>query len=147
MTFYVHNMLKRIILVSNLTNSHSKSIHKVKKYLFIYILLFAGFSAKSQVENTLFHMPALPQSAHYNPGKFLDYNVAITLPGLSGGNFFASNSGFSFNDVFRFESDRTVFLPEGLSDAAIKNNTFAVGARANLFGVYIRTKKMGSTSE
>ncbi|MFT5619122.1 MAG: hypothetical protein ACI85I_002362 [Arenicella sp.] len=102
-----------------------------------------SFSAKSQVENTLFHMPSLPQSAHYNPGKFLDYNVAITLPGLSGGNFFASNSGFSFNDVFRFESDRTVFLPEGLSDAAIKNNTFAVGARANLFGVYIRTKKMG----
>ncbi len=60
----------------------------MKKYLLIYLFLLASFSAKSQVENTLFHMPSLPQSAHYNPGKFLDYDVAITLPGLSGGNCF-----------------------------------------------------------
>ena len=114
----------------------------MKKLYFIIILLLGTHTTKSQMESTLFHMPSMPQSVHYNPGKFLDYNVGITIGGLSGGNVFANNSGFALQDVVEFEPDRTIIRPSGLADAAIKNNTIAVGGRANLFGVYIRKENI-----
>lgn len=114
-----------------------------KKYLVLFFVLIGlslSVNTKAQMENTLFHLHAVPQSSHVNPGKFLDYNVSITLP-VPSINMFATNSGFSLNDAFRFENKKAIIQPAGISKALIDNNVISVGGNITFFGIYIRGEK------
>ena len=71
-----------------------------KIYILTAIVLFALNGTKAQYANQQTFYNNLPQSKYTNTGVMPDYVGFFTIPVLSGYGITASNSGFSFNDLF-----------------------------------------------
>jgi len=80
----------------------------MKKLLSLAFIL-AGFYANAQQDLTLYHMRYVPQSSFTNAAFTPEAKVYVGMPGISGIYFGATNSGFKWKDLVKYETVADTF--------------------------------------
>jgi hypothetical protein len=80
-------------------DNKKKPKHMNRRILFFFMIALIWQTGFSQLSNTLYHMPVLPQSGYMNPAVIPEYSFYFGLPALGGLNTNFSSNFISYNDV------------------------------------------------
>ncbi|WP_297092237.1 DUF5723 family protein [uncultured Draconibacterium sp.] len=107
--------------------------------------LFLMYALTLSAQNTMYFMECLPQNNAFNPAYIPKLNMHIGLPGISGINVQAYNSGFNYSELDGFldDLDNENYNPDEFINSIDGKNRFLSEARVNLLSFGFRLKDKG----
>lgn len=113
------------------------------KFRLFALLGFVGFCQSMNAQNnfSLYNLKGTPQAFYTNPSSMPKSKFFLSLPPLGMMNISATNSGFSFNDLFTKRADDSLVInTQNVIDGLSKLNFISLESNFELFGIGMKLK-------